>query len=159
MEVAAACPLCRQQVDLEIAGDGAPVICPRCKGEVLVQLGDIFFAKGTVDRCVLCGERHLYRQKDFSQRMGCAIFGAGAVGGLILGLLYGIWWLWGVLLATAALDGLLYRIIPNVVICYRCKAHYRNMADNPAIAPFDLQLADAIEGRMGGGMQPPDPTP
>ena len=159
MEVAAACPLCRQAVNLEIAGDGQPVICPSCSGEVLVQLGDVFFSQRTIDRCVVCGEQHLFRQKDFSQRLGCTIFVVGAGGGLYLGLTYSILWLWGILLATAALDWLLYRYVADVVICYRCKAHYRNLAANPAIGPYDLQLADAIEGRMGGGWQPPDSGP
>ncbi|MFQ5719587.1 MAG: hypothetical protein ACE5IK_08540 [Acidobacteriota bacterium] len=156
MEVTAGCPLCQREADLKVAGDGRPVICPHCQQEVLIQLGDIFFAKGTIDRCVICGETHLYRQRDFSQRAGCAILGLGAIGGLALGIAFGIWWLWGVLLVIALLDAVLYRLIPDVIICYRCKAHYRKMTDNPDVGPFDLQLADAIEGRMGGGLAPPE---
>jgi hypothetical protein len=154
IEVTAPCPLCKRGVDLRLEGAGRPVICPSCKGEVLVQLGDSFFERGAIDRCVLCSCQHLYLQKDFSQRAGCAILGAGSVLGLILAGVYGAMWLWAVLFATAGLDWLLYRIIPDVVICYRCKAHYRGMAEPIGVGPFDLQLADAIDGKMGGGLPP-----
>ncbi len=156
MEVTGACPLCRERVELNVGRAGGPVRCPSCSGEVLVQLGDIFFEKGTIDRCVLCAETHLYRQKDFNQRLGCAILAAGSLVGLVLSAFYGILILWGVLAVAALLDFVLYRLVPEVIICYRCQAHYRHLADNPDIGPFDLQLADAIQGRMGGGFTPPD---
>ncbi|MFQ5668986.1 MAG: hypothetical protein ACE5HD_00535 [Acidobacteriota bacterium] len=155
MEVTGPCPLCRKVVELQVAGAGRPVRCPECGGEILIQLGDLFFEKHTIDRCLLCAEQHLYRQKDFNQRLGCLIVITGSGIGLVLAGLYSAVWLWGVLLLTAALDAVLNRMVPDVVICYRCKAHYRQMADNPGIGPFDLELADAIEGRMGGGFVPP----
>ncbi|MFQ5768083.1 MAG: hypothetical protein ACE5ID_08895 [Acidobacteriota bacterium] len=156
MEVTGPCPACRRVVELQISTGGVGHRCPACGSEVLLEIPDLFFEKGAVDQCLLCGERHLYRQRDFNQRTGCLILGAGAVAGLILAGLYGILWLWGVLLAMAVLDALLYRLVPDVVICYRCKAHHREMKDNPKIKPFDLQLADAIEGKMGGGFEPPE---
>jgi hypothetical protein len=155
IEVRGECPHCHRRVDLGVAGDGKEVRCPACRNEILVQLGDLFYERGAIDRCLLCAGRHLYRQKDFNQRAGCAILAAGAIVGLILSWRFSILWLWGVLLAAAGLDALLYALVPEVVICYKCKAHYRGMAPHPAIEPFDLELADAIEGKMGGGLHPP----
>ena len=160
LEITGTCPACRRTVEWKVGGRGAPILCPACGAETLLTLGDSFFERGALDRCALCAERHLYRQKDFNQTTGCVILGVGAAGGLILAGLYGALWLWAVLLVAAALDAVLYRLVPEVVICYRCKAHVRGLADAGSVPPFDLQLADAIEGRMGGGMtMPPEPPP
>jgi hypothetical protein len=156
MEVTGGCPLCRQRVELQISQAGGPVRCPACGGEILVQLGDVFYERGTIDRCVLCAETHLYRQKDFNQRLGCGVLAVGSLIGLVASYFHGILWLWGILALAAVLDGLLYRLVPEVIICYRCQAHYRDLAENTDNGPFDLQLADAIQGRMGGGFTPPD---
>jgi len=159
LAITGACPACRRTVEWKVAAGGAPILCPACGAETLLTLGDSFFERGALDRCAVCAERHLYRQKDFNQTTGCVIMAIGAITGLILAGLYGALWLWAVLLLTAALDAVLYRLVPEVVICYRCKAHFRGFADLRAVPPFDLQLADAIEGRMGGGMTMPPESP
>ena len=155
LAITGVCPACRRTVEWMVAGSGAPVLCPACGAETLLTLGDPYFERGALDRCALCAERHLYRQKDFNQTTGCVVLAVGAVIGLVLAGLYGALWLWAVLLVTAMLDALLYRLVPDVIICYRCKAHYRGLGDPASVPPFDLQLADAIEGRMGGGMTMP----
>ena len=40
MEVTGRCPSCGEGTELNVTGDGRPVVCPRCNNEILVQLGD-----------------------------------------------------------------------------------------------------------------------
>jgi len=49
------------------------------------------------------------------------------------------WWAWGVLLASAAIDGGLYLLVKDVVVCYRCGAHHRGVGRS-GNAPFELTI-------------------
>ena len=53
-------------------------------------------------------------------------------------------WALGSLLATAALDVLLYYLVPDVTICYRCLAQHRGPGTHPdgRFAPFDLGIGE-----------------
>ena len=39
--------------------------------------------------------------------------------------LYEKWLTWAILIGSALFDGLLYLWVGDVVVCYRCNAHYR----------------------------------
>jgi hypothetical protein len=56
--------------------------------------------------------------------------------------LYEKWLTWTILIGTAAFDGLLYLCVSDVVVCYRCNAHYRGLVKNPGPEPFDLGTAE-----------------
>ena len=49
-----------------------------------------------------------------------------------------------VLLASAALDMVLFYVVPDVTICYRCLSQYRGAGANPGgrFAPFDLAVGE-----------------
>jgi hypothetical protein len=56
---------------------------------------------------------------------------------------YGLydWWLtWGILLGSAAFDGILYLLVKDVIVCYRCQAHFRGVPPNPEHRPFELTI-------------------
>lgn len=98
-----------------------------------------------VDRCVACDCQKVYVQKDFNRTLGVTIFVAGAIVSLIL---YGfnlIWQSMVVLLGCAAADGLLFKILPDVTICYKCHAQYRQFAANPDNQEFELGLAEKYD--------------
>jgi hypothetical protein len=46
------------------------------------------------------------------------------------------------LFVAAAIDAGLYALLPDVTVCYRCQAHLRGFARNPAHHAFDLHLAE-----------------
>ena len=86
-----------------------------------------------------------YVQKDFNRSLGVAIFAAGAVVSLVL---YGfdlIWQAMAVLLGCALVDAVLYRLLSEVTICYKCHAQYREVTPHPANAPFELGLAEKFD--------------
>ncbi|MGA7990345.1 MAG: hypothetical protein WCC53_02830 [Thermoanaerobaculia bacterium] len=95
-----------------------------------------------VDRCSRCGSAAFYVQKDFDQRLGCAILVFGAVFALGAAWRFGGIWLVPVLLVFAAADFFLARRIPPVVICYRCDTEYRDVPGAQTYRPYDPHVAE-----------------
>ena len=125
MKVKFGCPHCGHAVELE---PGTEATCAQCGRPVsLPEAKDL-----AVAACLACGCPELYRHRDFNQRVGLAL--------LALGVL--LWWLfesfWP-MVAAAAIDLLLFRTLPDVAICYRCKAHHRDFDGISALPAFDLE--------------------
>ncbi len=100
-----------------------------------------------MDRCPVCRIGELYVQKDFNVRLGIAIVVLAAV------LAY---WTWGISLVLAvALDWVLYRIWPEVVICYYCQAHYRGLPNARSYPEFDLLKHDTYRTLRQADVAPP----
>jgi hypothetical protein len=95
-----------------------------------------------VDQCSRCKSAAFYVQKDFDQRLGCAILALGAVLALGAASRFGGIWLVPVLLAFAALDFFLARRVPPVVICYRCDTEYRDVPGAATYRPYDPHIAE-----------------
>ena len=95
-----------------------------------------------VDLCSRCGSTAFYVQKDFDQRLGCAILAFGAVLALGAAWKLGGIWLVPVLLAFAAIDFVLARRVPPLVICYRCDTEYRDVPDPASYSPYDPHVAE-----------------
>lgn len=87
-----------------------------------------------VSLCAACGHDELYFQKDFNRTTGVALVVAGAVF---------VPWTYGIsLLAVTILDYIVWRIVKDVIVCYRCQAVHRGYPPNPALKPFDLATHD-----------------
>lgn len=87
-----------------------------------------------IDRCAACAHSELYAQKDFNRTTGIALVVVGAIF---------VPWTWGLsLLGVTILDYVVWRIVRDVVVCYRCQAVHRGYPSNPAIKPFDLVVHD-----------------
>lgn len=95
-----------------------------------------------MDHCAICGLEKLYIQKDFNRTLGVSILIGASVMSLIL---YGYNYVISAFLifgAAAVIDYILYRMLPNVTICYRCHSQYREVNLNPANEAFELGLAE-----------------
>jgi hypothetical protein len=95
-----------------------------------------------VDRCSRCSSTAFYVQKDFDQRLGCAVLALGAALALAVSWRFGGVWFVPVLLAFAALDFVLARRVPPVVICYRCDTEYRDVPGAASYKPYDPHVAE-----------------
>jgi hypothetical protein len=92
-----------------------------------------------VKRCAVCGDTNFFIQKDFNQKLGCAIVAVGAI--LVP-------WTYGLSLAVcAAIDALLYMWLPMVTVCYICSSRYRGIPLDPEHAKYDLVTAQTYEAR------------
>jgi hypothetical protein len=92
--------------------------------------------------CLVCGNAELYRKKDFPHWLGLAILTVACLAFLALMGTYHQWAAWAILLGSAAFDGLLYLWVGDVVVCYRCGAHYRGLPPGADPKPFDLGIAE-----------------
>jgi hypothetical protein len=88
-----------------------------------------------VEACPACGNRLLYVQRDFNQKVGLAVVVVGAA-------LAPFTPFYSSLFVAAAVDAGLYALLPEVTVCYRCQAHLRGFKRNPRHQPFDLHLAE-----------------
>jgi hypothetical protein len=142
-EVAFACPRCGAEALASLDGRGR---CSACGAEAALEVPDDVRASRIVTRCLACDGAQLYVQRDFNQKAGLAVVVAGAV--------LAPFTHYASLVAAALVDAALYMLLPEITVCYRCHAHYRGFARNPAHRAFDLHLAEQYEARP----EPPRPA-
>lgn len=151
MKISFACPHCRHELNFDdLSQDEAP--CPVCEKPIRMQFTEAMRRDNLVDRCAMCDCPQVYVQKDFNRTLGVAIFVAGAILFLVCAwfnrLVEGTL-VWAVF---AVADAALYKFLPDVTICYKCHAQYREFRANPHGEAFELGLAekyDPLDKRAG----------
>lgn len=136
-EIAFACPKCGAEATAGLDGLGG---CPACGTGTALGLSSSLRDQRVVDRCPACQGEQLYVQRDFNQRAGLAIVTVGAV-------LAPFTPFYSSLFAAAAIDAVLYALLPEITICYRCQAHFRGFLRNPRHETFDLHTAEQYDTR------------
>lgn len=142
MELTYECPNCSAVGRVPAVEGEYLATCPACGATR--QLHRSASAEGGLSSCSWCATEDLYIQKDFPHNLGLGI--------VILGFAVStVFWAWympvvafAVLLLTAALDVVLYYLVPDVTICYRCLGQHRGAGSNPEgrFAPFDLAIGE-----------------
>ena len=84
-------------------------------------------------------------QKDFNRQIGLGIFIVAAVVSLIIAGLWSFVWAFVFMVVVTLLDVLLYQLLPEITVCYACKAFYRDAKRNPEHGAFDLHLLERYE--------------
>jgi hypothetical protein len=112
--------------------------CPGCNYRI-DRLGP---QDNRLSACAVCGERELYRKKAFPHWLGMLLLILACVGFFIANLLYRQWLAWGILLGSAVIDGLLYMMVGDAIVCYRCNTHHCGFPANPAHGPFELSIGE-----------------
>jgi hypothetical protein len=136
LEIAFACRTCGQETTAGPSGEGA---CA-CGARNVLEPSPAVRDGGPVDACPACGGRQLYVQRDFNQRAGLAVVVVGAV-------LAPFTPFYSSLIVAALIDAGLYVLLPEITVCYRCHAHLRGFARNPAHEAFDLHTAEQYDVR------------
>ncbi len=123
------CPRCDARQTRE--SREAPRACHRCGEWNAVAAPP---ASSIIDRCAACGHDQLYFQKDFNRTTGIAL--------VVIGSIF-VPWTYGLsLLGVTILDYVVWRLVKDVIVCYRCQAVHRGYPPNPALKPFDLVTHD-----------------
>ena len=141
MKIRRYCPACLSRTGLS-AADPAAGSCPNCGLGWSFDPPPVAREARLVERCGFCGGRAFFVQRDFDQRIGCAIMAASIAGALFVGWKFGWIWFTPVLLATVLIDWVLAFKIKPVTICYRCDAEYRECELNPRHRPYDPHIAE-----------------
>ncbi len=90
--------------------------------------------------CLVCGCGDLWRQKDFSQQLGVAIVALGVILSTIAMVYMQPELSLGILMVFALADMILYAVMPDRLVCYRCHAQYRRLAGMEQVGTFNLEV-------------------
>lgn len=132
------CPKCLTTSRGEFAAAGDAIHCPHCAWTRPIRLDDL--NEGAPTHCVICGCEDLWRQKDFDQRLGVFIVGTGILLSTIAVAYMRPGLAMIVLMAFGLADWVLYAILPDRLVCYRCHAQYHRVPDPAKTAVFDLEV-------------------
>ena len=135
LEIAFPCPRCGKEALAGLDGRGR---CASCGEETPLPVPPAMRESRIVETCPACGSSLLYVQRDFNQKAGLAIVGVGAV-------LAPFTPFYSSLIVAALVDALLYAMLPEITVCYRCHAHFRGFARNPRHQAFDLHVAEQYD--------------
>jgi hypothetical protein len=136
MNIRFACPICEYPGRLDPGRRQWQ--CPHC--DHLLHLPAEPAMRAELSSCVLCGNGELYKKKDFPHSLGMGILVLACLASTVSYWLYAKWWTWAILLGSAAFDGLLYLWVKDVIVCYRCQAHYRGVPARAEHKPFELSV-------------------
>ncbi len=112
--------------------------CPACDHLLTLRAAD----GNALPACVVCGNHELYKKKNFPHWLGLTILAVACLGSIIPYWLYHQWLTWTILIGSAVFDGLFYLWVGDVVVCYRCNAHYRGLTPQDRHKPFELGIAE-----------------
>ena len=84
--------------------------------------------------CPDCGCPDLYKEKNFPKPLGLFI--------LIVGIVTSFWTYGLSLIGIAIIDGLIYLIVPDQLVCYRCRRVYRDIPIPKDRKGFDHHQAE-----------------
>jgi DNA-directed RNA polymerase subunit RPC12/RpoP len=137
MNVTYACSSCDAAVRHEFDERTETFDCPACRHELAVPDGGVNGER--VRRCLVCPSHDLYMRKDFPQRLGVLLVAVGIVGSSIAWYNANLAWTFGILFATALADLLLFMLVGSALMCYRCGAQYRGVAEMETHGQFNLE--------------------
>src|SRR5262249_36756113 len=130
------CSQCDQTSRVEVAPSSVATVCPHCHTRLRVPEGAI--EGHGVRRCLVCPSTELFVRKDFPQQLGVAIVVFGIIVSCYTWYNHWLYWTVGVFFVTALIDVVLYFVMPNALVCYRCGAHYRGVDNLDRHGSFDL---------------------
>lgn len=114
--------------------------CSHCGLERTIPANAV--ENGMPTRCLGCGNTDLWRQKDFPQRIGLGMVALGAILSSIA---------WGyhrpilalsILVGFAITDMVLFWVMPDVLVCYRCRARHRVSAAGESFSPYNHEVGE-----------------
>ncbi len=133
------CPKCQATNWLDLI-TGSEVRCSKCNWQRSGASDD--FSQGKPVRCLVCGCDDLWRQKNFSARLGLVMVGLAI---LLSTIAYALWQPMlslGILMVFALIDAVLYLFMRDVSVCYRCGARHSGFEPAARHETFDLEVAE-----------------
>jgi hypothetical protein len=139
MHVTFRCPSCGlSQHSLEFQ-DGSGELRCLCGWKKPLTALDI--TGETPNHCLVCGTQDLWRQKNFPPIFGVFFVAVGAIASSIAVYYYHPLWALGILMALALLDMVLYQVMSDVLVCYRCQARHGKVDLTGRVA-YDHELGE-----------------
>src|SRR5262245_53195604 len=137
MRILFACPECEHPAALTLPATG-DWQCPHC--DHLLRLPPAAEIEA-LRACPICGTHDIYKKKDFPHWLGLTILTTACITFLLANAYRHQWLAWVILIGSAVVDGLMYLLVGDVSVCYRCAAHFRRFAASAAHPPHDLGIS------------------
>lgn len=136
MRVVFACPGCDTPVETSL-GEAHDWRCGQCAAALRFEKTD-----ANLPACAVCGCHELYKKKNFPHGLGLSLLVLAFAGFAIFQMLYMPLAAFGVLIGTALFDGILYLIVGDAIVCYRCHAHHKGFTARPEHEPFEITIGE-----------------
>ena len=141
MHVVYRCPACTHRNRAPLPSPDDSLHCSQCGWRR--EAAGMEFKEQQLSRCLLCGCEDLWRQKDFPPQLGLTMVALGALLSTIAWSYYLPTLAIGILMAFAMADLVLYTLMRDVLVCYRCEARYHQADLTTDETPrFSLELAE-----------------
>jgi DNA-directed RNA polymerase subunit RPC12/RpoP len=144
VRIGVSCPGCARRQQVAAAQALSETTCRRCGRAIALALTEAVREDREVDACPVCEGRDFYVRRDLNRSLGLTVV-------IIVGLVSaGFLWsgrdllAYGVLGAFALVDFVIYQLLKDVTVCYRCQAEFRGSYPRTA-RPFDLHTAEEME--------------
>lgn len=128
MELTFECPNCGMIDHVDSVETAPRALCRHC--QTSRDLASDWVEGGAPARCPVCASAEMYVRKDFPQEVGLAVVLAGFAAGVVF-------WYYGMrasayaaLGASVLADMAIYRLMPDVLACYRCGGQIRGPGIN-----------------------------
>jgi ribosomal protein S27E len=137
VNVTYSCPACEQTIRSQFSATSTRLECARCGQSI--DIPGKAATEQRITRCLVCPSTELFVRKDFPQRLGVALVILGFVASSIAWYNYQVLLTFAILFVTALVDLVLYVFMGQSLMCYRCGAQYRGVAEMDAHGAFDLE--------------------
>jgi DNA-directed RNA polymerase subunit RPC12/RpoP len=137
MNVEYVCPQCERSSRAEISAEAAELRCAYCGDQMSIPPGALEAEK--LHRCLVCPSSDLFVRKDFPQRLGVTVVAIGILASCVAWAYHQLIPTFVILFLTALIDVVLYLVVPNALMCYRCGAQYRGAPGLGTHSSFDLE--------------------
>lgn len=151
MNITYSCPACGAGVRTDFRPGQNSLACPDCGQSV--SLPEDALDGEALNRCLVCPSTDLFVRKDFPQRLGVGVVALGIVASCVAWGFHLPVLTFAILLATALIDVVLYLIVPDALMCYRCGAQYRLAGGMSRHGAFNLETHERYRqqaARMSG---------
>ena len=139
------CPACSKE-NVFVSGEPWEGFrCEHCAGAIHLELTAAMLERNVVEACAVCRKDLFYLQKDFNRTLGISILAIAFTISMILWVRDWVYSAFLVIGAAAAIDWTLFKLWPDVTICYRCHAQYRAVTPNPENRECDLGLVEKYD--------------
>jgi hypothetical protein len=137
MNIEFLCPHCEQASRAEAPPEAGSIRCAHCGEQLPVPTGAL--DEEQLHRCLVCPSTNLFVRKDFPQRLGVAIVTLGILASCVAWGYHELILTFVILFFTALIDVVLYIVVPNALMCYRCGAQYRGAPGLDSHSSFNLE--------------------
>lgn len=138
MQILFDCPKCLKTSSQDVTVSSPSVTCPGCQWTRPIDPAQV--SDGGPTECLVCGCHDLWRQKDFSQKLGVAIVALGITLSTVAMAYMQPELSLGILMVFALADMILYTVMRDCLVCYRCHARFRQLPQASQVKTFDLEV-------------------